>query len=159
MKRGDLLAALQAEHDAMERAIAGLTPEQMAASGALANGWSAKDLLAHLAAWEAEMVSALFQAGRGRNPSLNRALQDIDRWNAERYAENADRPLERVLADWRGVRQVLMQRVKGWDEEELGREVPWHPGCSLADLIKENSYGHEAEHRGDLETYVRRVAV
>jgi hypothetical protein len=157
MNKGELLAALQTEHEAMERAIMSLAPEQMAADGALANGWSVKDLLAHIAAWEAEMVSALFHAVHGRTPSLGRALQDIDAWNAERHAENAGRPLDRVLADWRGVRHALMQRVKGWAEEELGSEVSWHPGHSLVDLIKENSYGHEAEHRGDLEAYCRRV--
>jgi uncharacterized protein (TIGR03083 family) len=152
MNKTDLLAALQREHDAMEQAIAGLTPEQLD-TPFRADGWSIKDLLAHITAWESEMVTALFHAAYGRQPALGEIIAKMDAWNAERYAENRTRPVERVLADWRGVRQALIHRVKEWDEAALNAEVAWRRGRTLVQLIEANSYGHEAEHREEIETW------
>ena len=150
MNKAGVLEALQTEHDAMERAIAGLASEWMTGP-VLANGWSVKDALAHIAAWEAELVTALYQGSRVRVPSIARAMADVDAWNAARYEENRDRPFDRVLSDWRGVRQALVRRLEEWDDAALAAELPWRPGVTLLDLIEANSYGHEREHRLELE--------
>ena len=64
-------------------------------------GWSMADILAHLTAWESELVTALMRIDQGKKPSkLLEAYSDIDGYNARRYAENKERELDRIFADF-----------------------------------------------------------
>jgi uncharacterized protein (TIGR03083 family) len=149
--RAEILAALEREHQALEDVLAGLAPEQLT-TPIRDDGWTIKDILAHIAAWESEMVTALFHASRGLGgtPSLGKAVENMDAWNAQRHAENAGRSLDRILGDWRGVRQALVQRLESWDDRTINQSVRWRPGRTFAELIEANSYGHEAEHREEI---------
>jgi uncharacterized protein (TIGR03083 family) len=149
--KAEILAALEREHQALEELLAGLTPEQLT-TPIRDDGWTIKDILAHIAAWESEMVTALFHATRGTGgaPSLGKAIENMDAWNAQRHAENTGRSLDRILADWRGVREALVQRLESWDDKTINQSVRWPPARTFAELIEANSYGHEAEHREEI---------
>jgi len=57
--KAELVARITREWDALQAAIAGLSEEQLTAPGD--GGWSIKDNLAHIAAWEQYMLAAVLQ--------------------------------------------------------------------------------------------------
>lgn len=113
--------------------------------------WSVKDVLAHLAAWESELVTALNQAQNGRRPALV-DIEDLYAWNDEQYHENARRSLEAISADFAGVHRVLLSVVRDIDTRMLtdNRRFEWMEGEPLWYLIEENAILHEREHAEDI---------
>ncbi len=153
MTKMELLEKLRSGRERLEATIAGLDEADMARPGVVGD-WSVKDVLAHIAAWEAELVTALWYITLGRRPRLA-DIRNVDSWNARRYQENKDRPLDRVLADYHGIYTQLLQRVDKLSDDELndpGR-YDWTQGRPLADVIAENSYAHEEEHAAQIEAY------
>jgi hypothetical protein len=74
--KDDIIQELHAAHAALLAAIDGLTPAQMRIPGAVGI-WSVKDVLAHLVAWESELVTALNQVENGQHPTIL-DIDDID---------------------------------------------------------------------------------
>lgn len=157
MSKEEILDRLRTERARLEAAIAGLSEETMCQPGVVGH-WSVKDVLAHITAWEAELVTALWYNTIGRRPRLA-DIRDVDAWNKRRYEENKDRPLERILNDLRGVHEQLLRRIEALSDDELDDPhlYAWTGGQTLAEVIAENSYAHEAEHAEQIEAYRRRV--
>lgn len=135
-------------------AIEGLPETDLHAPGVIAEGWLVKDLMAHIAAWEAECVTALAQSRQGRRPAIL-DIQDVDDWNARRYAENKDRGYERIRADFDGARRQMIRQVENLAEADFSdpARFPWLGGRSLADFIGEESFGHEREHTAQIKAW------
>ncbi len=155
----DILDELKAARQELLAAIDGLTSEQMLIPGAV-GVWSVKDTLAHIAAWESELVTALNQVQNRRVPSIVQ-IDDIDEWNEQQYHLNASRPLEAVLADFEGVHKMLLRMVEDFDEQALtdNRRYRWMEGEPLAYLIEENAYLHEREHAEDIRAWRERQGI
>jgi uncharacterized protein (TIGR03083 family) len=157
MKRDELLSALRESRAQMEQALSGLSEAQMTASGAMGE-WSVKDLLTHLTAWEAEAVTALAKTKRGLKPNLPKD-SEVDAFNAKWYAENKARPLDRVLADWRGVRTQMLRQVESLTDHALAQPRAWLGGEALSDMIRSETCEHEAEHLPHLQEWRRKAGV
>lgn len=153
MKKAEVLEKIRSGRERLEAAIAGMSEAEMARPGVVGD-WSVKDLLAHVTAWEAELVTALWYTTLGRQPRLG-SIRDVDAWNAERYEENRGRPLDRVLGDFRGVYDQLLQRVEKLSDDELNdpQRYKWTRGEPLLAYIAANSYDHEKEHAAQIEVY------
>jgi uncharacterized protein (TIGR03083 family) len=153
MNKTEVLEKIRQERERLEAAIAGMSEAEMAEPGVVGN-WSVKDLLAHVTAWEAELVTALWYNTLGRRPSLG-SIGDVDAWNAERYEENKDRPLDRILSDFHGVYEQLLQRVEKLSDDELNdpRRYKWTRGTPMLEYVAGNSYDHEEEHAAQIEAY------
>ena len=150
MRKTDLLRELKDARAALRAALDGLSGDELLRPGAVGI-WSIKDTLAHITAWEAELVTALNQAQNGQAPSMM-SIEDIDEWNEEQYHVSAGRPLEAILSDLEGVFKMVLSMVEDYDERDLtdGRRYPWMEGEPLAYLIEENAYLHEREHAEDI---------
>jgi uncharacterized damage-inducible protein DinB len=150
VNKQDILDELIEARQELMAAIEGLTPIQMLEPGAVGI-WSIKDVLAHLAAWESEMVTALNQVQNGRVPGIV-DIDDIDEWNDEQHQASFYRPLDAVLEDLEGVHQMLLRMVEDFDEKTLtdNRRFNWMEGEPLAYLLEENAYLHEREHAEDI---------
>ncbi len=151
----ELIQQIETERAQLEAAIADLTPEQLCAPNTCGE-WSIKDVLAHLTSWMARAVTLLFDAQQGKRESgkpLNAAK--IDELNRADYAIQKDRPLERVLADFRGVHVQLQKRLSVVTRDELlfDRAQFNAHGETLAQFIWECSAEHDAEHRAVIEAW------
>ena len=157
MTRDEVLRALQDSRAQLEAALEGLTEAQLADPGVVGD-WSAKDLLAHLTTWEAELVTLLaaLRARRGQKPKWPASQAEIDALNAKWHKENKNRPLDRVLADWRGVRKQTVRQVEAMSDQELAQRWPWLRNRTPLDLIAGNSFGHEAEHMEQIREWRER---
>lgn len=161
MNKEELLAAL--EHSRVEflKSIEGLPDEKLLEPGVVGE-WSVKDILAHLSRWEAELVTLLFQAEKGLTPAtaLNTGMP-FDEQNAKWHAQTKDRPLERVWADFDGVRKQTIRRVGSFSDRDLTdpQRFEWLKGTPLVDWITGDSTEHDAEHSAQIREWRQRTGV
>lgn len=129
INKSELLAESQAEYEALEGFLAGLTPEQMAQPGALGE-WAVKDVLAHLLEWQA-MFLGWYAAGlRGETPRLphpDYKWNQTPALNQMIFEKHCARPLDEILAEFRASHQQTMALAEELSEDDLftaGR-FPW----------------------------------
>jgi len=153
MTKRELLESIQKGRGEFEAALAKLSPEQMVAPGAMGE-WSVKDILGHVGMWESRLVTTLYAIERGATPpGLVHTQAEVDKINAESYAEQRDRPLERVLADFHAVHKQLLKRLDTVKESDLfdPKRFKWTEGEPLAKLVTGDTFEHYAEHRSAIE--------
>lgn len=152
MPKNDVIADVRAARAKLLQAIDGLGDEQMLRVGAV-GFWSVKDVLAHLVAWEAELVTTLSRLDQYKRTAPHIVeIEDIDEWNAEQYRINAARPLAAILEDFHGVHKHLIRALEALDNRTLddNRLWPWMEGEPLSYLVAENAIWHEEEHAEDI---------
>ncbi len=153
MTRDQVLLALKDSRTKMEAALRGLTDEQLLEPGVMGE-WSVKDILAHLTAWEAEVVTRLAKLQAGKKiQSVVPAGDSIDSLNAKWYQEHKDRDLDRVLTDFRGVREQMIRQVDSLNDQQLALPLPWSKADTIENLIAWNSYDHEPEHAEQIQKW------
>ncbi len=146
MQREELLAQLEAVRGKVEDLLAGLSPAQMVTPGVL-GGWSVKDMLAHITAWEVDALTNLGKVKRGVKPGTTRwTAAKIQAQNEQWHAEMKDRPMERVLADFRGARRQTRRLLEGMSDQEAQAPAAWLQGRSVVEYIDSHTSDHEAEH-------------
>lgn len=160
----ELLAQIDASWTTLQRFIDETGSARLTESRD-AEGWAAKDHLAHIAAWERSMVFLL--EGRPRHEGLGVDERtyldgDEDTINAEIQRQTSDRALDEVLADLRGTHQQLVGQIAALSNEDLRRTyahfLPDEPGeeagAPILDRLVGNTYEHYDTHRGWMETLV-----
>ena len=154
MTKQELLKVIQKEREALEAALAGLTPEQMTAPGVMGE-WSVKDILGHMALWESRLVTFLYSNERGVPPKMLHGQAEVDKVNAESYAEQHERPLDRVLADYHAVHAQLLKRLDKLTDRDLSdpQRFKWMEGEPLEKLVAGDTFEHYAEHRPMIEAW------
>ena len=77
----------------------------------------------------------------------------MDQANAESFAEQRDRPLDRVLADFHGVHIQLLKRLEAVKERDLNdpKRFKWMEDEPLEKLVAGDTFAHYAEHRPAIE--------
>ena len=153
MGKQALLEELDSARADLLSAIEGLDEEMMLRPG-VEGIWSIKDVLAHVTAWESELVTALNQA-QGRGVPHIMKIDDFDEWNAKQYHISASRPLSLILKDFEGVYDMLLEMVRDYDERDLtdGRRYAWMEGEPLTYLIEETASLHEREHAEEIRVW------
>lgn len=140
MTRAALLERIANERRSLEALLAELSPAQMTAPGVIGR-WSVKDILAHLAAWEALFIG-WYQAGlRGETPELPApgfTWRTIDALNEQISQQHRSQPLAEVRAWFDASHQQFLALV---------REIP------EADLFSKPHYAWQGKYR--LVTYVQ----
>lgn len=120
-----------------------------------AAGWSAKDHLAHLAAWERSMLQLIREGtpqyeGLGTSRELFEA-GDYDPMNAELYARTKDRSLAAVMDELRSVHEAMVALIQGMSERDLTRScsdfAAEAPDVPLLAKLNGNTWSHFGEHR------------
>ncbi len=158
MKKDELSAAIQGSRIQMLKAIEGMDEKAMLAPGACGE-WSVRDLLAHMARWEGELVRMLFQLKQGQTPTYpSLGEPNVDKINARFYSESLGRPLDLILADFQSVRKQTLRRINDFSENELNdpNAYPALKGRALIEYIAGDTYEHEAEHSAQIREWRNR---
>jgi len=125
--------------------LASLSPEQAERPGYFLEGWSAKDLLAHVAGWLAEAGQVLEQVRVGTCTGRD---MDIEGRNAVFLEANRPQPLRVVHAEAYAARTRLLQ--------EVGRLVGV---TAVADVwLRKAGPEHYAEHLPRLREWVKELS-
>jgi uncharacterized protein (TIGR03083 family) len=155
MTRAELVRELAAAREEFVAALAGLDEAQLADPG-VADGWSAKDLMAHVTAWEAELLKGLAQGRAGKRPAyFSLTDADIDARNAQWRKEFKGKALAKVLEDYQTVRGQTLRQVERLTDEDLNdpKKFSWTKGESLAQSIQSDTFGHDREHIAEIQKW------
>ena len=153
MNKSELFEQIHAERALLEDALRRLTPEQMLLPG-VTGAWSVKDTLAHITAWQQQMLRWARMRQRGERPDTPTEW-DIDKINADFYARIKDLPLEEVLKDFHASHQAILVLLETLSEEQLQTEYTdsW-PMAPFWRGIAADTFLHYKEHREDIEKWL-----
>jgi uncharacterized damage-inducible protein DinB len=146
-RKADLLNQVRTAHGQLEQTLASLSPEQMEAKGVVGE-WSVKATLGHVTWWEQVPLHAL--RGEPDENLLPNEEWNTDRANAVLFERNQARPLDDVLAVFRGSYNDLLRELEAMPAARLDETSPY--GGSLLELIAGNTYAHYDEHTNLLAT-------
>lgn len=149
----DSLEFLEEEREAWApfEALAGLSDDELSAPVAGAHGWSGRQLMAHLVAWQEVALSVATELAVNET-SPAKARSDAD-WearggeaiNAEVDARWAARPLDELRARFR----TLPGELRGY--LTVVPETRWLKHTDHLRFFQEETTEHYEEHRVDLE--------
>lgn len=149
-----LLQAMDEEFQAWQKFLQSLTPLQRTAP-VFDDGWSVKDVLNHLWAWQQISTARLQAAVRDTAPVFPEWVADLpenweenpDKANALIYARYHPLPWENVLQNWESNFRQLLELAQKVDERNLLEHTryPWLHGYPLIFILLA-SYSHHQEH-------------
>jgi len=98
---------LESARDELLSAIDGLTPEQMVVS--VLDDWSVKDLLAHVAVWEEQLLPDFRRVNEGHTPAFAAFRSEyIDRWNEMLMPLRRGFPLDQAIHEFHYCRSATL---------------------------------------------------
>lgn len=158
--KDELEARITESREKLERVVRSVRTDRLAVPGP--DGWSAKDHIAHLAAWERSVVNLLL--GLPRHSALDVSEDDYlegdeDFVNERIRASRGRWSLAQVVTDFQTVHDDLMEALNRLKDEDLARPysdfLPNEPGRESGDPIVEcitaNTCDHYDEHRQYIE--------
>jgi hypothetical protein len=151
-EKAELIARIRQGRAALLELIGDLSDAQMTAPGK-DGGWSVKDHLAHLTAWE-RLAIARLQGRSEREPEIvgmdaaSYTTADLGGVNAAIYQRHKDEPLAGVRAAFDTATDEVVAVVDGMTWEDLLRPTfPNDPDSGLLlENVAGNTYDHVAEH-------------
>jgi hypothetical protein len=147
--RGGLLRAEDAAWAEFRAITDRLNAEQFTRLG-YQEDWSVKDLLAHMACWDAEAAQALEQLRLGTYPGWDRELDDFTR---ECFDACRDLDLDTVWAQLHSARARMMEELGCLPDEMLPRgSVAW-------EWFEESAITHHDEHLPRLREWVELLEI
>lgn len=162
--KAELLGRIDAAWTSLQQFIDGTDPKWLT-EPVDAEGWSVKDHLSHIAAWERSMLFLL--QGRPRHEGLGVSEQlylneDVDAINAAIYDQTKGRSLDETVAELRTTHGQLIGQIAARSDSELQQPysyfLPDEPGEESGEPIMlrlaGNTYEHYEEHRAWMEAIV-----
>jgi hypothetical protein len=162
--KSELLERMRAGREEWDALIAQI-PEGARTEPALAGGWSVKDLIAHVAAYENWTAAQIRAANEGRAPT-NRELYnteempeypegwDLDRQNAAIYSQYKETPLAEVMTFSSQAFADLIAAVETVSDEDVARTgaQAWTEDSALLAIIPGQCYAHYEHHADELRS-------
>lgn len=149
-----LLDRVRTSRADLDAALARLTEEQFIAPGA-GGDWSAKDALAHVAAWEQGIAALLQHESRGAAMGIegDTSTMDIDTINRQLYELHRERPASEVLAMAREAHERAVAVISTLDDADLQKpykdfsdQQDSDPDEPIINAIAGDTYEHYEEH-------------
>lgn len=152
MTKAELLRLLDANHAESLALLATLDPETVIYEE---SGWRVKDIVSHLATWDAETLRSFHALRRGSAYSIPDYV-DADDYNAFVAHVRMDEPMERILADWESTRQWMKIIFNAMREDEFDTEMTYPSGRQgTARALAGEVVDHEVEHMGHIRAALR----
>ena len=144
-----LIEEMEGIRNEMEKVVGSFDPEKI-----IYPGWTIKELISHITAWEIVIEKALIHYQKG-DPPYFLHVQDFDEFNGQAAQFRSAWSLDQVLKEWKDVRQSLVKTVQKLKEEDLDVEIvlPWGSERAIIELI-EIAGEHEHEHMEDVEKLI-----
>ena len=155
--REELLAALREDAGRLPEVV-GAIGEAELSRGVYENGWSAQELLAHLAAIEwtyprlIERAEATAGGSGGSSDSSSGGAFDMDAYNARQVVKRAEAGIGELLEEFGRNREATIEAVANADAALLDRATRSAGGVegTLLEVLIGVTVGHVREHMADL---------
>jgi hypothetical protein len=150
----ELLLSIRRDRGALDGVLARIDESQMAMP-VLDAGWSVKDVLAHITAWEQLCLKWLRTGKRDELTAGDEFGAQVDALNARLYVENRDRPFDEIRSAFAGSQDEMESVAASLSEDELSAKPSWAPHVELWRIISSNSDEHYREHIEQLEQWLK----
>ena len=154
MNRADVVAALEADAAAVAETVSGL-PDRRWNAGVYENGWTARQLLAHIAAIEWTYPKLIEQArdsaASGAGESSGGGF-DMDAYNRRQVEKRADAPVADLLDEFSSNRAATIAALREAEDELLAQPTRSAGGVqgTLLQVFASVAVDHVREHLADL---------
>ena len=151
----DLLANIQRERTALDDLLAQLHDRAMLAP-ARDDGWTAKEILAHLSAWEQRLLRWLErwrETGDPGRPEVGVTWHNFDSLNERDYATVKEQSLADVRHEASESHKAVVTAVLAMSHDELATRPETADGPSWSWIVGANTYRHYREHRTEMEAW------
>jgi hypothetical protein len=159
LNKQQLVAAITTERAQLDAMLNSIEDSRMLAV-VREDGWTAKDLLAHLTAWEQRLLRWIDRwraTGKPERPEPGLTWADgaMDKLNQHDF----DAAKELSVADVRGeaadAHAHVIQEVQRLTDEELTVPNAAWDGLALSWIVRSNTDEHYQEHREEIERWLR----
>ena len=152
MSKREFLEQMQDSRSQLNAVISGLTEDQMS-QDIVAGEWTIKDILAHIAAWQSEMLIEIRRAAEGEDigPTIE---ESADEWNRRRVEERRRLPLVDVMQEFGTGYDELVAALESAPEDHIPLGPgPWDATARLWWLTD-----HDLDHVAAIRSYRSRIA-
>jgi hypothetical protein len=154
--KAELIAITEESYRNLQHEVAGLTDDEMRTPHA-PDGWSVKDVLAHISGWERMFTGWMDALLRGEKPDRPDSIDEawLDATNARLYEESRHRSPEEVRiegAEWHAAIIALIERMSEADLFDPQR-FPYTGGDPVAPWVRGNADEHYDEHRAQISAW------
>ncbi len=134
----------------VEATFGGLSDAQLATQVSVEEGgWTARDVLAHLAGREQVYAMMRQAASGGENPFAT--ITNFGDWNQARVTERDGVSRDELLTEFRAVHEDLQARVQALSDDELAASVALGTRtATLGDLMYASGGTHSSSHANDV---------
>ena len=155
-QREQLVHTLESAQKDFQDLLDGMETEKLNEIGVV-EGWSVKDVLAHIAAWEervAVWAAALRQGTRPERPFWPPNLSEEEE-NQAIYEKYKGLTLQEALERWQTVHRSVLQAIAEMSDEDLfERKVEWLGDVAYAEAISGNTFEHYRHHEQDIRAWL-----
>ncbi len=173
--RAEAVAILREGQAKLEELVSGLPNEELEKPGTVGGGWSAKDLIGHIATWEEVALGALEEFRRGEIPFPERpegpfappGTASVDAFNARTIEEKRRLSLDEVRARAQAVHRDLVAAIESLSDEEWKAKAFYptpnnrrrHLHTLLGSVLgaPKGPFRHAFAHMPDLEVFASSV--
>ncbi|MCH8009830.1 MAG: ClbS/DfsB family four-helix bundle protein [Chloroflexi bacterium] len=151
----DLLAAIKRERAQLDGRLGQLSDQNML-TPAREDGWTAKDVLAHLTAWEQRLlrwIERWHETGDPGRPEVGVTWADFDGLNERDYAAAKENPLADVRREARESYEAVLLAIKALSDDQMATRPEASDGPSWSWIVSANTYRHYREHRAEMEAW------
>ncbi len=143
MQKTEFLRQLDAHHQQSLQTLKSVDPEAVIYDE---SGWRVKDIIAHVATWDAETLRSFHALRRGSRYSIPNYV-DADDYNAFVAHVRMDEPMERILADWEATRSWMKIIFNAMSEGDFDAEMTYPSGeTGSARTLTQEIVEHEVLH-------------
>jgi uncharacterized protein (TIGR03083 family) len=156
MKRDEAVNKLRAARKDLLESLEGVGEEDKLRPNAVEK-WSIKDLLAHIASWDEEVLRVIQAFAMQPEPRFSYSISersDFAGWNSDQIELRKERTLEQVQIEFRNARRDLIQVVEGLTDQVLMRPkmTSWGKVRTGFELLAE-MVQHDSEHTKDIRSW------
>lgn len=143
MEKKELLRQLDETHQRSLTLLRDVDPMQLIYEE---SGWRIKDIVAHVATWDAETLRSFHAFRRGGAYSIPN-YQGVDDFNAYAASMRMDEPFAQIMEDWDATRRWLAIILNAMSEDDFSVEMTYPSGRrGLPRQLAQEIFEHEAEH-------------
>jgi hypothetical protein len=146
VSRDQLIRQADSDFDELLSSFEGLSEEQMLQ--AWFDGWSVRDILAHVSGWHREMTPVLERIAKGERPVPEGvSYDDADAWNAKFAAAHKDTTPAAMVEELKASEEAFLAAAKTVPEERF------EEGRAAHRILNGTGAGHYREHIGPIREW------
>ncbi|MGA7669017.1 MAG: DinB family protein [Nitrolancea sp.] len=145
----EIIESINAGIGRVEQTFGSLSDEQLEQKvHDVDGGWTAKQILAHLAGRQGS-YDAIVAMAEGSAPPFTSGVDD---WNQQAVDQRIGMSRDELLNEFRKVHQGLIERVRGMDDELLSATIELPRGsAAVSDVLAGSGGRHSITHSAEVE--------